>query len=55
MGSCSPVMGGVTCAVGCVWVGFTQWGKWALSNSACVDVNKTLLEDLMNRKFDSFH
>ena len=54
MGSCSPVMGGATCAVGCVWVGFVQQGKWASSNSAYADVNKTLLENLMNRKFDSF-
>ena len=45
---------GATCAVGCVWVGFTQWRKWASSNSACADVNRTLLGDLMNRKLDLF-
>ena len=54
MGSCSPVTGGVTCAVGCVQVGFAQWGKWTSLKSTCVDVNRTLLGDLMNRKFDLF-
>ena len=54
MGSRSPVMGGATCAVGCVQVGFAQREKQASLNSACADVNKTLLGDLMNRKFDSF-
>ena len=54
MGSCSPAMDGVTCAVGWVQVGFAQWGKWASLNSACVDVNRTLLGDLMNRKLDLF-
>ena len=54
MGSRSPVMGGATCAVGCVWVGFAQRGKQALSNSICVDVNRTFLGDLMNRKLDLF-
>ena len=54
MGSRSPAMGGVTCAVGCVQVSFAQWGKQASSNSTCADVNKTLLGDLMNRKFDLF-
>ena len=54
MGSHSPVTGGATCAVGCVQVGFAQRGKWASSNSACADVNKTLLGDLMNRNFDLF-
>ena len=50
MGSCSPVTGGVTCVVGCVRVGFTQWGKQASLNSACANVNKTLLGDLIDRK-----
>ena len=54
MGSHSPATGDVTCAVGCVQVGFTQRVKWALSKSACADVNKTLLEDLITRKLDSF-
>ena len=54
MGSHSPAMGGVTCVVGCVWVGFAQWGKWASLKSACADVNRTLLGDLMNKKFDLF-
>ena len=54
MGSHSPVMGGVTCAVGCVRVDFAQQGKWASSNSTYADVNKTLLGDLMNRKFELF-
>ena len=42
---CSPWGGTIT---------FTQQGKQALSNSTCVDVNRTLLKDLMNRKFDLF-
>ena len=42
---CSPWGGTVT---------FTQQGKQASSNSTCVDVNRALLKDLMNRKFDLF-